>query len=282
MKLIPWATKTVKKRSRRSPEEKIKAQKRKVDAMLGKEWLKMLKSNPELVQQLAAAKFGLRSMNEGQDGAEYDAKDDLVSRMREVKELKEVFDELGGEDKQEPIGHLVVRTLLEHFPQTTEILKTITTAPPQEPAPTPIVTRTQAVPSPEEVKRQQVAAQEAAITQMVVRLFALNPKEAAQELWNHRSDANDVRSICVDYMLSQEFDALCGLVELVVKEPSYRFLRFQAQELTGSRRIWFEDLYNAIHALSEDEAGPVEPESQPYPEVELVAGGEEQPSMLEA
>ena len=66
---------------------------------------------------------------------------------------------------------------------------------------------------------------------------------------------------------------------LAVRNDSYAFLRMEAMELVGARRGWFQGVWDHIHKLSEAEVGPVEPESQVYPDVELVS--EEEPSVLE-
>ena len=288
MKLNPFGTKKAKRGPRKSASERLAERKRRFEVKLHREFERAVKAEPELLRNLALHTYGTGLFNEEPDGdaGGYGAKGDLLERLAELKQVKEVMDSFGGE-KEESLSHMFLKTILQNFPELSSYAKQAmagiqTQAQGQTQEPQVTITRNEppALADPEVAKRQQQAQQEQAITDMVNRLFALSPQAAATELWNHRGDTNDVRSICVDYCLSQEFDTLCGLVEMVVQQPSYRFLRMQAQELTGSRRIWFETVYNEIHSLSEDEVGMAE-ESQPYPDVELVEGAEESPATLE-
>jgi len=80
----------------KSPEQRFKEKKAKVDAFLLDSWLKQLKDDPSLAARIAEQKYGSEAVIAyGQDG-EYSERPDLLEVLRQAKEAKDLIrDELG-------------------------------------------------------------------------------------------------------------------------------------------------------------------------------------------
>lgn len=81
----------------KSPDQKFKEKKAKVDAFLLDSWLKQLKEDPTLAARIAEQKYGMETtMAYGDHESEYGGEPDLLSVLRQAREAKELLaDELG-------------------------------------------------------------------------------------------------------------------------------------------------------------------------------------------
>jgi len=233
MKLRFWKQQKARGKSK-SADTKLKEKQSKVDSFLLDSWLKQLKDNPELAQEMAMQKFGLTGpvVSGDSDG---DYRPDLLDVLRQAKQARElVKDELG--DSKGSMLKDVLKAL-PAIPGILAELRQMQGAPQQIPQQMPQIEQRprqqlkqpEPEPTPEPEQQPKLEAKLASL----LDLLELSPEEAYQQLQNRGETG------WIAYLQTHSHEELLNILQKLTEDPEHG--QFVAKFLQEKGK-WLEEL----------------------------------------
>jgi hypothetical protein len=201
--------------------------------------LQYLREHPEYAREIAKQKFGLPS-TEG----EYETPPpDLLETLRTAQEVKSMLkDELGTQKGEGTLSGIA--SIMHELPGIIPALQGMTG---QMPGQQVEIQR----PPPQQVLPP--VTREQRLTEFAERFLTLPPEAAAQELYQNRDKAEDVRSIIWRTLTENEsvsVDDVVNMIPLLEAMPKYSFLKPTATKLTTSQgRQWIGLVLDEVNKL---------------------------------
>jgi hypothetical protein len=169
----------------KSPEQKFKEKKAKVDAFLLDSWLKQLRDDPALAARIAEQKYGSEmTLAQSSDGEYEHEAPDLLSVLREAKEAKELLrDELGESTKGSWMRDFA--EIMRNLPAVLQGIGSISPATLQQfTQPVVALPRPQQISQPPRQEKQQLEQPDFNEVKLetIMGLLELSPEEAWKKL----------------------------------------------------------------------------------------------------
>jgi len=239
----PFRKSTRRRGTGKSPEQKAREQKAKVDEFLDRSYLRYLREHPNFTEQIVMSRFDLSVGEEGTYTG--GGSDDFLTRVKEVKAAADLIKGEFGEQKES--GFLGLIKDLIKSDESGDIAKAIANV---------IGSLSQGIKPPvkqlttrEEVKKELPSPEEQEKINLqndIEYLLSLTPKEAATIIYREKDNPQSFAPLVYEYVTNNKFDDLMTKIEGLIP-PMF------AATMAKTDKKWLAACFDEINNLKKQE-----------------------------